>query len=77
MMKLMIPARIATSSPGRGWMWMAARAAVCDRRGSITISFIPRRERGLAASAPGFWPGMPMALDTSGLVPISIQLSAS
>ena len=26
---------------------------------------------------PGFWPGMPIALDTNGLVPISIQLSAS
>ena len=42
MMMLMIPARIVTSSPGRGCRWMAARAAVWERRGSTTISFMPR-----------------------------------
>ncbi len=76
MIMLMIPARMAYVLTGSG-----LDVNRCARGGLRPARVDHDQLHATAQRSPrfcaGFCPGMPIALDTSGLVPISIQLSAS
>ena len=71
-----IPARIVASSPGTGCRWMCAFFAVSVRRGSITISLMPRLTARWRCQF-GLTVGMPPSPETAGFVPMNSHVSAA
>jgi len=70
-----MPASTVGSSPGRGCRNTSATAAASVRRGSITISFMPRARASRNRLAGLYW-GIPPHIDTVGLAPTRSHVSA-